>query len=228
MKPITDIAIVPRQPRWPVRLDPVAPPSLRKVVRDTAPSTTEPTMEPHPITDMECHPLADIFPMISEEDLTFLAEDIKANGLLTPIVTFENKVLDGRNRLKACQMAGVDPVFKDFEGDDPITFVISANLHRRHLTTPQRKQVAAEILKRQPERSNRSVAAEVELDAKTVAEVRKDAEACEEIPHIGPTERIDAAAATGLAKPSTSRRRRPSRSRSRPSRNPGLQSSRRW
>jgi hypothetical protein len=112
-----------------------------------------------------------------DADFAFLVEDIKANGLLTPIVTFEDKVLDGRNRLKACQLAGVDPVFKPFEGDDPVTFVISANLHRRHLTTPQRKQVAAEILKRQPERSNRSVAAEVALDDKTIAQVRKDAEA---------------------------------------------------
>jgi hypothetical protein len=57
--PITDIAIEPRQPRWPVRLDPVAPPSLRKAVRDTAPSTTEPAMETHPITDMEAHPITD-------------------------------------------------------------------------------------------------------------------------------------------------------------------------
>ena len=53
MKPITDIQILPRQPRWPVRLDPVAPPALRKVLRDTTASTTEPTMEAHTITDME-------------------------------------------------------------------------------------------------------------------------------------------------------------------------------
>src|SRR5690348_7335436 len=107
MKPLTDIAIVPREPRWPVRLDPVAPPSLRKVVRDTAPSTTEPTMEPHPITDMECHPLADIFPMMPDADFALLVEDIKANGLYDPIITFEGQILDGRHRFKACRAAGV-------------------------------------------------------------------------------------------------------------------------
>jgi hypothetical protein len=116
----TNIYILPRQPRWPVRLDPVAPPSLQKVVR-TPPSTTTEPMEAHPITEMECHPLADLFPMMPDADLALLAEDIKANGLFDPIVTFEGQILDGRNRPKACQMAGVDPVFKAFEGDDPVT-----------------------------------------------------------------------------------------------------------
>jgi hypothetical protein len=185
MKPVTDIAIVPRQPRWPVRLDPVAPPSLRKVVRDTASSTTtEPTMEPitemeaHPITDtdMEAHPLADIFPKMSEVDLATLAADIKKNGLLLPIFTYKGQILDGRHRYKPCQIAGIEPRFEEFTGDDPVAFVDSMNDKRRHLTTAERKKVAAEILKWHPEMSDRAIAKETGLSAPTVGAVRREVE----------------------------------------------------
>jgi hypothetical protein len=66
MKPVTDIAIVPRQPRWPVRLDPAGPPTLRKVARDTPRSTTEQAMEP--ITEMEAHPTTDAAHGLSMRD----------------------------------------------------------------------------------------------------------------------------------------------------------------
>jgi hypothetical protein len=85
----TDIYIQPREPRWPVRLDPVAPPSLRKIARDTAPSTTEPTMEPHPITDMEqgrsmaYH--AAVRPL-TDDEYALLKEDIAKRGIISPII----------------------------------------------------------------------------------------------------------------------------------------------
>ena len=56
------------------------------------------------------HPAADLFPLMSEAELKELAEDIKANGLIDPIVTWakdDNLLLDGRNRLDAMAHAGL-------------------------------------------------------------------------------------------------------------------------
>ncbi|WP_433762030.1 MT-A70 family methyltransferase [Brucella anthropi] len=92
------------------------------------------------------HPLADIFPMIAEADLKILAADIAANGQVEPILLLEGKVLDGRNRQAACGLAGVDPVYAEFTGVDPLSFVLSKNLHRRHLSESQRALAAAMIV----------------------------------------------------------------------------------
>ncbi len=94
---------------------------------------------------MKFHPIADIFPMMDPVAFEELAEDIKLNGLLHPIITFEDKVLDGRNRLKACYKAGVAPTFAPYEGGDPLAFVISLNLQRRHLDESQRAVVGWRI-----------------------------------------------------------------------------------
>jgi ParB-like nuclease domain len=96
----------------------------------------------------EFHPLADIFPMLEEQDLKALAEDIKAKGLTEPITLYEAKVLDGRNRYRACDLAEVElrpDQFTQYKGDDALGFVISKNLHRRHLNESQRAMIAAEI-----------------------------------------------------------------------------------
>ena len=81
----------------------------------------------------KAHPYAEIFPFASETDFATLSNDIKANGLLEPIVLLDDMVLDGRNRYKACVAVGIDPRFVKYEGDDPLAFVISKNLARRHL-----------------------------------------------------------------------------------------------
>lgn len=92
------------------------------------------------------HPLADIFPMIAEADLKVLAADIAANGQVEPILLLEGKVLDGRNRQAACGLAGVKPIYAEFGGSDPLSFVLSKNLHRRHLSESQRAIAAAMIV----------------------------------------------------------------------------------
>jgi hypothetical protein len=74
-----------------------------------------------------------------------LAEDIKANGLVEPITLYEGKVLDGRNRWRACEIAGVEPKTVPYVGDNALGFVISRNLRRRHLDTSQRAMIAADI-----------------------------------------------------------------------------------
>ncbi len=92
------------------------------------------------------HPLADMFPMIDEPERILLADDIAAHGQHEPILLLEGMVLDGRNRQWACRHAGVKPVYADYTGADPLNFVLSKNLHRRHLTESQRAMVAASIV----------------------------------------------------------------------------------
>jgi ParB/Sulfiredoxin domain len=91
------------------------------------------------------HPAADAFPMMTDEELADLAEDIKANGLIHPIITDTDGVLlDGRNRLKACYLAGVEPRFEKFAGDS-LAYIVSANLARRNLTKGQQAMAMAMI-----------------------------------------------------------------------------------
>ena len=96
-------------------------------------------------TALKVHPAAEIFPMLNAEELDALALDIKANGLQQPIVMWEGLLLDGRNRLAACAICGVEPSFKQYEGNSPVTFVISANIKRRQLDASQRACVAVEL-----------------------------------------------------------------------------------
>ena len=84
--------------------------------------------------------------MIAGADFAALVADIKANGLQEPIRTLGGLILDGRNRFRACEQAGVHPRTVDLPTDtDPVKYVVSANIHRRHLSTSQRAMVAAEI-----------------------------------------------------------------------------------
>src|SRR5262245_56882290 len=94
-------------------------------------------------TPLTAHPYADLFPLMTAEELDALAADIRANGLRKPIVLLEGKILDGRNRYKACLIAGVEPRFEDYTGDDPLGYVNSENIARRHLTPGQRAMIAA-------------------------------------------------------------------------------------
>lgn len=96
---------------------------------------------------MEVHPLADLFPLLPDSELQSLADDIAAHGLHEPIWLHGGRIIDGRNRYRACQIAEVDPEFRDYSGDEAglLAFVVSLNLHRRHLNESQRAMVAARI-----------------------------------------------------------------------------------
>jgi hypothetical protein len=94
---------------------------------------------------MKSHEYADLFPMMATADIARLAEDIRENGQADPIVTYEGKILDGRNRYQACLMVDVVPVFTEYDGTEPLAFVVSHNLHRRHLDETQRGVVGAKI-----------------------------------------------------------------------------------
>lgn len=91
------------------------------------------------------HPAADLFPIMGVEELAALAEDIRVNGQRVPIIRDgEGRIVDGRNRLAACELAGVEPVYTDLNGADPLDTSISMNVKRRNLTAGQRAIAAAE------------------------------------------------------------------------------------
>ena len=102
------------------------------------------------IDKMELHPLCEIFPPGDERTISDMSKDIARNGLKDGIITYEDKILDGRNRYLACQMAGVEPLYIRFEdlpnAGNPYQFVISKNLHRRHLGTSQRGMLGQQVL----------------------------------------------------------------------------------
>lgn len=93
--------------------------------------------------EYELHPLCVLFPRMVDDAFIKLTADIKANGLREPIILHDGMILDGGNRYRACIQAGVEPRFTEFQGGDPISFVLSANFHRRHLSAGQQAAVVS-------------------------------------------------------------------------------------
>ena len=98
----------------------------------------------------EIHPAATIFPMMDDMSFDALKADIQKNGLEKVITFYQGKVLDGRNRLRACQELGIEPYGEEIEDDgsgtfDPYQWVLSMNLHRRHLTESQRAMIGGRL-----------------------------------------------------------------------------------
>lgn len=93
----------------------------------------------------EMHELCTAFPLMKNDQFMALVSDIRENGLLEPIVLYEGKILDGRNRYTACVNAMVEPRFEEYQGTDPLRYVISKNLSRRHLDASQRAMVAGRL-----------------------------------------------------------------------------------
>ena len=91
----------------------------------------------------ELHPLCTLFPRLTGAEFQSLRDDIRANGLRQPIVLHAGMILDGGNRYRACIEAGVEPSFVDFAGGNLVSFVLSANLHRRHMTAGQQAAIVA-------------------------------------------------------------------------------------
>ncbi len=92
---------------------------------------------------LELHPLCTLFPRLTGAEFDALCADIKANGLREPITTHDGMVLDGGNRYRACVAVGVEPKFREFDGGNLVSFVLSVNLHRRHMTPGQQAAIVA-------------------------------------------------------------------------------------
>jgi ParB-like chromosome segregation protein Spo0J len=96
---------------------------------------------------MKFHPASELFPLLEGEEFEKFKMDIQKNGCLEPIIILDGQILDGRNRWRACQDLGIKPNIKEWNSDtNPIEFVLSMNLHRRHLTPSQRADIAAKAL----------------------------------------------------------------------------------
>jgi ParB-like chromosome segregation protein Spo0J len=93
------------------------------------------------------HPLCQAFPAMDDEAFEQLRDDIAVNGQRNPILLYEDQILDGRHRLQACLVLGIEPRFQTFTGtwEQAKAAVCSENLHRRHLTTSQRAMIAASL-----------------------------------------------------------------------------------
>lgn len=95
----------------------------------------------------EYHPVANIFPMMSDDEFAALVEDIRANGQRQPIYVHDGRIIDGRNRYRACQQLGIEPEVRTWDGAGSlVSFVVSLNLQRRHLNSSQKALLGAEIL----------------------------------------------------------------------------------
>jgi hypothetical protein len=117
---------------------------------------------------MPVHPACDLFPMMSEAELRALGEDIKKHGLKSPIILWSPdanqrtaaSLLDGRGRLSAMELVGLDTAacsHQQLYGPvvDPYAYVLSANIHRRHLSAAEKRDLIVAVLKAQPEKSSR-------------------------------------------------------------------------
>jgi len=130
------------------------------------------------------------------EALAALADDIREHGQREPVILFHGAVLDGRNRLRACEIANVEPltcVRDDIES--PTTFVLSLNLHRRHLTPAQRAALGVDV--------SESFAAEAAERARVAGEAGREtrwASTDSVLAHPAPTQDSDARALTQAAK----------------------------
>ena len=97
---------------------------------------------------MKSHPAAELFPRLSESELVALKNDILAHQQEHPIIVWNDMIVDGRNRFRACEMLGRKPKIKEMQFADEaavISYIISTNMRRRHLTESQRAMIAAEL-----------------------------------------------------------------------------------
>jgi N6-adenosine-specific RNA methylase IME4 len=92
--------------------------------------------------ELTFHPLANVFPLLEGAEYDALVADIKERGLVHPIVEFEGRILDGRNRFRACKDAEAKLKIEKYKGNDPVGYVLSANLKRRNLNESQKGMVA--------------------------------------------------------------------------------------
>ena len=162
----------------------------------------------HPAADMLPLPSADDLKTLAEDIKT---NGIRTQIVLYEEEGGGRSLLDGRNRLDALALLGL--LFEDEHGRlstkkrwvydlawaadegpgevrwrierkcDPYVIALSLNVHRRHLTAEQKRDLIAKLLKAKPEQSNRTIAEQTKTDHKTVATVRSEKESRGEIPH---------------------------------------------
>ncbi len=137
----------------------------------------------------EFHEAANIFPMMAVEEFAALKQDIAENGMREAIWLHpDGRIIDGRNRYRACEELGIAPVYRTWDGRGSlVSFVVSLNLHRRHLTSGQRAAVAVEMLPM----------LEAEAKERMLATLKQNAPLVKELTNGNGKAATQAAAATG-------------------------------
>lgn len=143
------------------------------------------------------HPLSSAFPAMTDVDFEALVADIDKNGQREPAVAIGDEVLDGWHRVQACQKIGIIPLVNEFEGDDPVSFVISKNMHRRHLTASQRAAAAAACSAWRPH-GYQNDAHRVRITPQNVIEVTND-DPDEDFDFMVPASAAEIAASAGVS-----------------------------
>jgi ParB-like chromosome segregation protein Spo0J len=98
---------------------------------------------------MKAHAAAMLFPMMSDNELNELAADIADHGQHHAIITWNELIVDGRNRWRACEIAGVEPETRErsFADDGEVArYVLSENVHRRHLSIADKMRLVPQVL----------------------------------------------------------------------------------
>lgn len=91
------------------------------------------------------HPVAALFPLMDRPELEELAASIREQGQLEPVLIESNgqhRLIDGLNRVAACELADLPPEIELWEGDDPTGMILGRNITRRHLSTGARAILA--------------------------------------------------------------------------------------
>src|SRR6516164_10222444 len=124
------------------------------------------------------HPFANMFQMNEGREFDQLRDDIAQRGILEPIRLYQGMIVDGRNRYAAAKAAGHQFTVDDFvqwEGTvaEAEAWVISTNLHRRHLSAKQKQEMVRDRIRKTPEMSNRQIAKLLGVSHTMVADERE-------------------------------------------------------
>jgi len=97
------------------------------------------------------HEISSYLPLLEGEEFDALVEDIQQFGQVEPAILFDGKILDGRNRYRACKQLGIELEVREWKpseatGMTPLQFVISTNIMRRHLNHAQRSEIGLLLL----------------------------------------------------------------------------------
>jgi ParB-like chromosome segregation protein Spo0J len=163
------------------------------------------TSDTAPNASLAVHPVAQIFPKMSLPDLEALARDIDEHGQHEPIWLHpDGSIIDGRNRYLACQIAGREPKtasWVESEHGELIPFVLSQNLRRRQLTTPQRALVAAQLADFRPGDRDAQICASITQDeaAKLTKVSRRSVQSARKVLDGGVPELVELVASGDLA-----------------------------
>ena len=129
------------------------------------------------------HPIAEIFPMKSEEEFADLVRHIEANGVVEKILREKGTglLVDGRNRLLACSITHSLFEIEDIDSEFILMTVTAKNLHAKQFTASQRSTIANDLRPFYDEKAKERMAVRGEiLPVQQIAQVKHEAKSRDE------------------------------------------------